>query len=173
MMAAAQGGDKIAYADLLRAVLPLVRTLVRRHGLAADQQEDAVQDILLTLHRIRDTYDPARPFIPWLASIVRFRAIDAMRRTGRVRAREHQDEEAMLTFADPVPDHMEATDRRDWLHRAIKDLPPKQRQALELVKLRDMSVAEAAVASGQSAGAIKVNVHRGLRRLQAVLGSGR
>lgn len=169
LMAAAQAGDKAAYRTLLRDVLPLIRALLRRHGLAADQQEDAAQDVLLTLHRIRDTYNPARPFIPWLASIVRYRAIDLMRRTGRVRANEKQDDEAFVTFVDPATDDLELGERRDWLRRAVLDLPPKQRQALELVKMRDMSVAEAAEASGQSPGAIKVNVHRGLRRLQAVL----
>jgi RNA polymerase sigma-70 factor (ECF subfamily) len=169
LMAAAQAGDQAAYRALLRDVLPLIRALLRRHGLAPDQQDDAAQDVLLTLHRIRDTYDPRRPFVPWLASIVRYRAIDLMRRTGRVRANERQDDEAFVTFADPASDELETGERRAWLRRAVQDLPPRQREALELVKMRDMSVAEAAAASGQTPGAIKVNVHRGLRRLQAVL----
>ncbi len=61
LMGAAQAGDGAAYAHLLREILPYIRAIVRRHHAAPDRQEDVVQDVLLTIHRVRHTYDPARP----------------------------------------------------------------------------------------------------------------
>src|SRR5258708_6752361 len=69
LMAAAQDGDRQAYARLLREILPFVRAVAgRRHG-TPDRVEDVVQDVLLTVHRVRQTYDPGLPFEPWLAAI--------------------------------------------------------------------------------------------------------
>jgi DNA-directed RNA polymerase specialized sigma24 family protein len=61
-----------------------------------------VQDVLLTLHRVRHTYDPARPFSHWLAAIARRRSIDALRRRSRVEAVEISDNRAYETFVDPA-----------------------------------------------------------------------
>ena len=60
-----------------------------------------MQDILLTLHRVRHTYEPARPFTPWLATIASRRSIDALRRRARTEKIEVFDEQAYETFSDP------------------------------------------------------------------------
>ena len=121
-MAAAQDGDQAAYARLLRDVLPFLRAIAARRHRTADRVEDVVQDVLLTVHRVRHTYDPARPFAHWLATIAERRSIDA--------------------------------------------LPPGQREAIELVKLRELSLEEASAVSGKSVAALKVNVHRALKALR-------
>src|SRR6201995_4088136 len=81
-MARAQDGDAAAYAMLLREILPFLRVLARRRCRDPDRCEDIVQYVLLTLHRVRHPYEPARPFSPWLAAICDLRAIDALRRRG-------------------------------------------------------------------------------------------
>jgi RNA polymerase sigma factor (sigma-70 family) len=168
-MAAAQSGDVVAYERLLRDVLPFLRLLARRERVPPDLVEDIVQDALLTIHRVRHTYDPGRPFVPWLAAIAKRRAIDARRRSGRIGAWEQSAPEYLETFADPATKtEIEVRDNREWLYRALETLPKKQRDAIGLVKIRGLSVAEAATASGQSAGAIKVNIHRALRALRAL-----
>lgn len=168
-MRAAQAGDRAAYAGLLRDMLPFLRALARRHGTPPSGVEDVVQDVLLTIHRVRHTYDPGRPFLPWLVSIARRRAIDARRRQGRVGANEHSDPDTIETFADHgAKESAELDDRRAWLTHALRALPPKQREAIELVKLRDLSLIEAAALSGTTPGAVKVNVHRALRALQSL-----
>src|SRR5258708_6360757 len=168
-MAAAQSGDAAAYERLLRDILPFLRLLARRERVPPDLVEDIVQDTLLTIHRVRHTYDPGRPFIPWLAAIAKRRSIDARRRFGRIGAWEQAAPEYLETFADPATnEQMELRDDREWLHRALEDLPKKQRDAIGLVKIRGLSVAEAAAESGQSAGAIKVNIHRALQTLRAL-----
>src|SRR5438093_4067939 len=90
LMARAQQGDSNAYVTLLRAITPRVRRLVRsRRGfLGENDVEDIVQEVLLSVHAVRATYDPARPLMPWLSAIVRHRLADVG--GGHVRAGEHQ-----------------------------------------------------------------------------------
>ena len=170
LMTDVQAGDTAAYARLLHALLPVLRILVRRSQIGPPHVEDVVQDVLLALHRVRHTYDPGLPFLPWIAAITRRRAIDARRRFYRRDANEEPASDRVETFADPAANTVvESREWRDLLVRAIAELPPKQRQAVELVKLQEMSVAQAAAASGQTEGAVKVNVHRAIKALRLLL----
>ncbi len=169
-MAAAQDGDRAAYERLLREILPFLRGIAGRYHRTADRREDVVQDILLTLHRVRHTYDPARPFSHWLATLASRRSIDALRRRGRTERVEVFDELAYETFSDPSANReMSARDEAPALHSAIATLPEGQRQALELLKLRELSLAEASQLTGKSVSALKVNMHRALKALRAQL----
>ena len=169
-MRAAQGGDRVAYERLLREVSPLIRALVRRHCSNRADIEEMVQDTLLTLHRVRHTYDPGRPFSPWLAAIAWRRSIDALRRRIRVAKYESSEQGVYETFADAAAnDDMEAVRSADELAELLKTLPARQREALESLKLRQMSLAEASAASGQSVAALKVNTHRALKALRALI----
>ena len=102
LMRAAQDGDRPDYRRLLVEVAPFIRALARRRLRDEDAVEDVVQDVLLSLHRVRHSYDPRRPFTPWLAAIASRRTIDALRRRGRIAAREASDPRAYETFADPA-----------------------------------------------------------------------
>jgi RNA polymerase sigma-70 factor (ECF subfamily) len=166
-MAAAQAGDSRSYERLLRDILPFLRVLARRRLREADQVEDVVQEALLTLHRVRHTYDASRPFTPWLAAICDRRAIDALRKHIRQTTHEKADERAYETFADPSANkELEAQDAAQAMAAMIATLPPGQREALELVKVMQMSLAEASAVSGQSVGALKVSVHRAIKALR-------
>ena len=77
LMARAQEGDAAAYRHLLVAIAPYLRALAARYHRTHQDVEDSVQDILLTIHTIRHTYDPARPFKPWLVAIGRRRSLMA------------------------------------------------------------------------------------------------
>jgi RNA polymerase sigma-70 factor (ECF subfamily) len=168
LMAAAQGGDRAAYEQLLREVVPFVRAIARRYHGVPDRIEDVVQDVLLTVHRVRHTYDPARPFQHWLAAIAHRRAVDLLRRRRRTDALEITDEAAYETFADPAANRqMEVRDVARRLNSAVAGLPERQRQALELLKLRELSLREASQVSGTSIAALKVNVHRAIKALRA------
>ncbi len=166
-MARAQDGDHAAYAQLLREILPFLRVLTRRRCRDADRCEDIIQDVLLTVHRVRHTYDPARPFTPWLAAICDRRSIDALRKRVRLGAHETSDDRAFETFADPAANkELDAGDAAQALAAMVADLPPAQREALELVKVKEMSLLEASKVSGQSVGALKVSVHRAIKALR-------
>lgn len=174
LMARAQAGDQAAYRMLLIAITPYARAMASRalpgraFGGRADV-EDAVQDILLTLHRVRHTYDPTRPFRPWLAGIARHRLLDRLRASGRRAVWEVAWEPVHETFAADPANMEEAVWDGPALHTALASLPTGQRQAIEMTKLREMSVREASAASGMTEGAVKVAVHRGLARLRKLL----
>lgn len=174
LMRAAQSGDRGAYTILLHALVPLVRDTVRRRFGFLQQQDidDLVQDVLLSIHASRATYDPTRPFLPWLRAIARNRTADSARRHVRRVARE--------VLADPPPETFPSGDTNmtadgygdaEALAQAMTKLPPGQRQAIELTKLHEMSLKEAAAATGTSIGALKVSVHRGLSALRKALGT--
>src|SRR5688572_21988556 len=165
LMKAAQAGDADAYLDLLRTVTPRIRQVIaRQRGFAGRETvEDLVQDVLLSLHAVRASYDPKRPFMPWLLAILRNRLVDGARRHGRAAAREVPLEDLDVTFwrTDTNPDQETYRDP-EVLHRAIQSLPTGQRQAVELVKLQELSLKEASAVSGQSVGALKVATHRAM-----------
>lgn len=167
LMAHAQDGDRTAYQRLLQEITPYLRSLAARRHRDPGDIEDAVQDVLLTVHSIRRTYDPTRPFGPWLTTIANRRLIDRLRRQGRKRDRETPLMPEHEAFFEPQARADEMPDR-DELERAIGELPPMQRQAIQLVKLRDMSLKEASTASGMTIASLKVNVHRAVKKLQKV-----
>jgi RNA polymerase sigma factor (sigma-70 family) len=172
LMRAAQGGNTQAYVLLLKEITPRLRQIVRaqRRFLKIADIEDLVQDVLLSVHAVRATYDPRRPFMPWLMAITRHRLADAARRHTRRAAHEVQVENVPVTFSDDGA-NIDNDGYRDpeALRHAIRALPPGQRDAIELLKLREMSLKEAAAARGTSIGALKVSVHRAMATLRKAL----
>lgn len=169
LMGAAQDGDAGAYATLLGDVAPLLRRFVRGRFafLQPSDVEDLVQDILLSLHTARATYDAARPFLPWLMAIARNRMADGARRFARRVANEQASAQVHETFAADAA-NTSTEGYRDA--QAVAELPSGQRQAIELLKLRQMSLKEASAVTGTNIGALKVAVHRGMRALRKALG---
>jgi len=167
-MVRAQDGDQAAYVRLLKALVPVVRGMARRRIFQDDALvEDVVQDVLLTIHRVRHTYDPARPFLPWLTAIVAARAIDALRARGRRERWEICDDEAVLAYPDTsVPGAHGQPAAARQLDDLLAHLPDRQRHMVELVHLREMSLAEAAAASSTTLSAVKSLLHRALQTLR-------
>lgn len=169
LMRAAQCGDQRAYRRLLQDITPRLRNFVRSRRLFLQPAdiEDLVQDILLSLHAVRATYDSSRPFMPWLLAIAHHRLVDSARRYARKAAHEVQVENPPVTFSDAEPNTTgEAYRGTGALERAVRALPPGQRKAVEMLKLREMSLKEAAAASGTSVAALKVSVHRAIGALR-------
>jgi RNA polymerase sigma factor (sigma-70 family) len=172
LMRSAQDGDGKAYLALLRAVTPMLRTAARRQLAFYHRHdvEDVVQDILLSLHAARATYDPERAFIPWLMGIARNRIADAARHHARRAAHEQTVEHLPETFFDAGANmSTDVYGDPEALRRAIDGLPHQQRRAMELLKLREMSLKEAAAGSGTTVGALKIAVHRAMGTLRHVL----
>ncbi|ACB95073.1 sigma-70 family RNA polymerase sigma factor [Beijerinckia indica] len=168
LMARAQDGDTVAYLRLLQEITPYLRSLVRRWHKDHWDVEDTVQDILLTLHSIRHTYDPLRPFGPWLVGIASRRAIDRLRRRGRQALREAPltaEHEATVTAADNNDDVLD----KHRLTEAVGSLPLIQRTAVDLLKLKEMSLKEASDATGLSIASLKMATQRALRTLRTLL----
>ncbi|WP_249221369.1 sigma-70 family RNA polymerase sigma factor [Cupriavidus sp. KK10] len=170
-MARAQGGDHDAYRRLLEDITPYVRALAARHVRNRSDLEDTVQDVLLTIHAVRHTYDPARPFGPWLVAITNHRIVDGLRRRGRIGSRETELDVQYETFSDPAANLQEEAMDARAVRDAVERLPAGQREAVRMLKLEEMSLKEAATASGMSVAALKVAAHRGLKTLRKLFAS--
>ncbi|MCA0243597.1 MAG: sigma-70 family RNA polymerase sigma factor [Proteobacteria bacterium] len=159
----AQAGDEAAYRDCLRRIAARLRAFLRRRlQRLPDDVEDLVQETLLALHTQRGTYDAALPVSAWVLAIARHKLVDLWRRRGR--------QEALHEPLDDVDESLLAADVREGsahrdLDQLLQTLPQAQRAAIVLTKIEGLSVAEAAHRTGATESAIKVQVHRGLKRL--------
>ena len=162
LMANAQKGDSQAYTVLLtEAQLWLERYFSRR--LPIEQRDDLVQEVLIAVHKKRATWDASRPFLPWLAAIARYRWVDHLRRV-------YRNEEQALDDHDAAEDsEEEAVLSKLSLDRLMVNLPDKQAEVIELVKIEGHSIKDAATRTGQSESSVKVNIHRGLKKLAALV----
>ena len=169
LMARAQSGDQAAYRELLNAILPWLRNIASARFRARDDIEDSVQDILLTLHAIRHTYDPARPFKPWLMAVAKRRIADRLRVKMRRTARETFLSPEHETFAGEETNLMEEESEAKRLREAVTQLPEGQRKAVTMLKLEEKSLAETSALTGISVTALKVSTHRALNTLRKLL----
>ena len=169
-MTAAQRGDSVAYEKLLAELLPYLRRFVGRRLIDAEAGDDVVQTVFLSIHRARHTYRSERPFGPWLHSVARNAVIDHVRAQARRGHRETSLE------AEGVPEPVAAdaaappAGLSPELDRALEALPDSQREAVMLLHVEGLSVAEAASWVGISKSALKVRAHRGYRALRGLLG---
>ena len=161
LMALAQRGDRQAYSVLLKSCDQWLRRYYSRR-VPPFHQDDLVQETLLSLHRKLASFDPTRPFLPWLAAIARYRWVDYLR--GVYRA-----DEVELAHDLAVEGGQEAAMARLSLDGLLAHLSPGQARAIELVKINGLSIAEAAQCCGQSEPLVKVNIHRGLKKLAALI----
>jgi RNA polymerase sigma-70 factor (ECF subfamily) len=172
LMQRAQCGSEGAYSRLLQELPPVIGRMIRRQmaGASPSDQEDLLQEVLMSIHAARATYDPARPFTPWLKAIVVHRVIDFARRHKRIAAGQVLTDDMAADIADDTAgDAMVRYDAVDALQKAISKLPAGQRSAIELLKLREMSLREAAAMTGMSITALKASVHRAVRTLRVSL----
>lgn len=163
LMAAAQQGDENAYRHVLESVRPLVFGYVRKRINSAEAAEDVCQEVLLTVHRVRHTYDPGRPFEPWLFAIARSRLIDHLRKSRRISTVE------VLMDVMPDPGEPAGETSGDSAWDVLDRLPPAQREAFVMLKLEGLSTAEAAERAGVSVSALKVRAHRAYNAIKKSL----
>jgi len=162
-MIAGLAGDSEAYRRLLEAVADrLGGYFARRIGSDCPDLEDLVQETLIAIHRRRASYDRALPFTAWLHAIARYKLIDYLRKQ---RAPKHVPLDAELDLAgrDDLSAFLAAAD----VDRLLEGLPDKHRESIRLTRIHGYSIAETAAVTGRSQSAVKISVHRGIRRLMA------
>ena len=169
LMLAGLDGDADSHRALLdrlsRRLRGYYKGKLARIGRDATEAEDMVQEAVLAIHFKRHTYDPAEPFTPWVHAIARYKLIDFLRRT-RTSFTDVPIEQADMMMAHD--DNLSAESTYD-LKRLLQRLPEKMRCSIEAVKLDGQSIAEAADRCGISESGVKVNIHRGLKTLAALI----
>lgn len=163
LMVKAQGGDKQCYASLLVECEKWLRRYYARK-INPSAIDDLVQETLISLHRKRASYDPTKAFLPWLAAIGRYRWIDSLRKIYR----HDHDELYEEMVADPQEETVSA---KVSLERLLGMIPEKQAKVISMVKIEGLSIAEASEQTGQSESLVKVNIHRGLKKMSALIES--
>lgn len=167
LMLAGLAGDADAHSQLLSAAASRLRNYFgRRIGQDAADLEDLVQDTLIAIHQRRDSYNLALPFTAWLHAIAKYKLIDHYRRAG---VRRHVGLDNILDLAgeDIVDPTLAAID----VDSLIAGLPEKHQAAIRLTRIEGYSIAEASSITGQSPSAIKIGVHRGLKKLMGKVGA--
>jgi len=167
LMALGQQGDAGAYEALLRDVRPIIRAYVRKRVGDVAWEEDAVQDVLLAIHRARHTWNPSRPFVPWFFAVVHSRLIDIHRRERKLKERETRYWSATSSDATPSPEGGVMAARE--LQVALGRLPGPQRRVIELLKVEEWSVRDVSRALGLSEANVRVIAHRGLKLLRGFI----
>lgn len=169
LMVAGLDGNSAAHRMLLERLSRLLRGYYKgrlaRIGRGAFEAEDLVQDVLMAIHTRRRTYNRDEPLTPWVYAIARYKLIDHLRRTRASLADMPLEDAAEVAAQDEQIGVESAYD----VEKLLSQLPHKLRRAIECVKLEGLSVAEAASRCGTSESAVKINVHRGLRRLAATI----
>ena len=173
LMRAAQAGQQREYAMLLREAAVFIRVIARRHHRNTGLVEDVVQETLTSIHRMRHTYEPGRPVEPWIAAIAKARSIDVLRRHTRISKRETGEDTDVLSSH---PDRGASTESRlvseSVIADAMANLTDAQREAVRLLKIEELSLAEAASVSGLSVQALKSALHRAMQNLRTSLKGG-
>lgn len=159
-----QQGDASAFETLYRRHAPRVLGYLRAHLPGGHEAEDLLQQAFLSLHRHRDRYDPALPFLPWLFAIARNALIDQLRK-GKV----------SLVSLEAAPDPRaeppaERDPRRDW-EAVIAAVPAESRELFRLRFEEDLSFEEIASRLEAEPAAIRKRASRLVARLKAVLGN--
>lgn len=162
LMLAGMDGDAQAYRKLLQELSVYLRAYYRRRlPMDGADAEDLVQETLIAVDQRRASYDTTQPFTPWVSAIARYRLVDHLRRSS-IRATSSLEGVDDLFGTD---DHEQTAAELD-VERMLSGLPARQSEAIRMTRLEGRSIEEAAQISGQSESAIKVGVHRGLKRLR-------
>ncbi len=169
LMLASLDGDGAAHRALLERLSRRLRAYYKGKlagiGRDATEAEDLVQEAVLAIHVKRHTYDPAQPLTPWVHAIARYKLIDFLRRNRASFADVPIDEADEVMAHD---DNVSAESTYD-VRRLMERLPKKMQCSIEAVKLDGLSIAEAAERCGISEPGVKVNIHRGLKALAALI----
>ena len=165
LMARYQEGDFAAATALIDRISPqLHRFFVAQFASRVDA-DDLLQETWLRIHKVRHTYRPGEPVLPWFYAIARHVRVDHFRKSIRTAARERRLED-LSKLPVTVPDE---TGRADELEALLAPLSESQRELIEMLKVAGMSLEEVARATSSSVGSVKQKVHRAYKKLRETM----
>jgi len=161
--------DRAAFEGVFADYAPRVRAYFLRHGLNRSLADEVVQEVMLTVWRESERFDPAKGSLStWVFTIARNRLIDSVRR----QKRPEPDPTDPCWSGDPDarPPSPEAAaaaaSRARNVQRALLSLPPEQRRVVEALYFEGQTMSELSAASGVPLGTIKTRARLALRALR-------
>ena len=156
--------DRAAFAAIFDHFGPRVKAFLIKSGSSVSMAEECTQDVMITLWRKADMFDPSRASVAtWIFTIARNRRIDLLRK-------ERRPEPEELTWgpeADPEPEELLGLQQESsQLVEAIATLPDKQRDLIQKAYFGDLTHAEIASETGLPLGTIKSRIRLALERLR-------
>jgi len=134
--------------------------------------EDVLQTAYMKIVSGRARFDGRSAFRTWLFGVIRFTAMERLRRMRAItRRRDRLAAEVEATDGGIVPpvDSAEEAERARLLREALEMLPDRQREVLHLVFYEDMTIREAAQVMDVSIGSARVHYHRAKTKLRTLL----
>jgi len=162
LMTRYQAGDFTAVTALVESIGPLLHRFFMAQCASRSDADDLLQDTWLRIHRVRHTYRPGDPVLPWFYAIARRVRIDHYRKASRTTACERRLEDVSNVAAALPREEAHADD----LEVLLAPLSESQREVLRMMKVAGMSLEEVARATASSVGSVKQKVHRAYRTLR-------
>jgi RNA polymerase sigma-70 factor (ECF subfamily) len=159
-----QQTDPEAPAVLVVTLSPALLRFFRSQAASREHADDLLQETWLRIHRVRHTYRPGEPVLPWLYAIARRVRIDGFRRSRRVLAHEINvdllpEPAARFQPQGPFPD----------IETLLAALPAAQREVVAMLKVSGLTLEEVACATSSTVNAVKQKAHRAYQRLRRLL----
>ena len=170
LMRRSLAGDKQAYAALLQETARLLRPFLARRLNFGSEVDDLLQEILLSLHKARHTYDGNRPYLPWVYAIAKFRLQDHL----RAHYADHLRQAVELSEVEnDLPEAVTKTGLTyESISGEVQKLPPKQAAIVQMMHEEGYTAKEVAERIGMKESAVKVAAHRAYKLLRKKLERG-
>jgi RNA polymerase sigma-70 factor, ECF subfamily len=162
-----QQADPEAPAALIAALSPALLRFFRSQTVSREQADDLLQDTWLRIHRVRHTYRPGEPVLPWIYAIARRARIDGYRKLRRIQKHETAVEVLPERHSAPVGGMPLPS-----FKNLVASLPEGQREVITMLKVGGLSLEEVARATSSTVGAVKQKAHRAYERLRKLLAAG-
>ncbi|MFO0388358.1 MAG: sigma-70 family RNA polymerase sigma factor [Alphaproteobacteria bacterium] len=161
-------GDGVAYADFLSQLSPILRRVIGRKIPMSDV-EDVLQEVLISIHKARHTYDGNRPLMPWVISIANFRMTDHLRKSYSQMRHQSVD---IADYENVLEAVTETVNENESINEMLDGVGQRERKILSLMHLEGYTASEVGSQLGMKESAVKVAAHRAIKKIRERLGNG-
>ncbi len=162
LIRAGLAGDQAAYAKFLAEIAPLLRLVVAKKITSADV-DDVLQEVLISIHKARHTYDGERPIMPWLMAIARFRITDHLRKHYSQMRHQTVDIEELENILEDVT---QAAIDSESIDELLENLDEKHKKILTMMHVEGYTAREVGAKIGMNESAVKVAAHRAVKKIR-------
>ena len=165
-------GDQAAFSMLYDQLAPYVYGVILRVVRDRSQAEEVTQEVFVELWRIAPRFDGEKGTVKaWASTVAHRRAVDRVRSEQSARDRLDNESQKRVAETDVVVESVEASFDQARVHRALAQLTPAQREAVELAYFGALTYREVAALLGVAEGTIKSRIRDGMIRLRDELGA--
>lgn len=160
-------GDGVAYADFLSQLSPMLRRVIGRKIPMSDV-EDVLQEVLISIHKARHTYDGERPLMPWVMAITSFRVTDCLRKTYSEMRHQRVD---IADYKNVLEAVTESHNENESIDEMLEGVGQRERKILSLMHVEGYTASEVGSQLGMKESAVKVAAHRAIKKIRKRLGN--